>query len=188
MLRKLGFGMVLVLLMALGIASCGDQSLQPVPSSSPEAVEISAPTPDATTTPEGLGDLIGGLVRVLLRLVKVVSDTVGGVLELGPHKLVVPAGALKTPTQTITLIDRGPMDGGVTCELLPHGLQFEREVSLSMSLKGTNVDPNATYTIYWYNENTGRWIDVKATWDPTTKTVTAKLMHFSRYRAGRAGW
>jgi hypothetical protein len=188
MFRRLIFGLA-VLLIGLGLASCGQDTVQPYDSAAESgSVHAGSQVPDQVSTPEGLGDLLGGIVRGLFRVVKVVTDALGGTLELSRFKVVIPSGALETATETITLIDRQAIDGAVSCELLPHGISFERPVTLSMSLKGTNVDPNAAYTIYWYDEAAGRWVDIGATWDPNTQTVTAQLDHFSRYRAGRAGW
>jgi hypothetical protein len=69
---------------------------------------------------------------------------------------------------------------------------------VSLSLKDTKgIDPDRYYTILWYDEEAGHWVDESVT-DPTLKArtnqsgnlVTRRLKHFSLYRiwSGRSGY
>lgn len=54
----------------------------------------------------------------------------GGSLNIGPHKLVVPAGAL---TEEQLIVGTSPMGSLVQVQFGPHGLQFLKSASLSLS-------------------------------------------------------
>jgi hypothetical protein len=54
----------------------------------------------------------------------------GGTIEIGPHKLVIPAGALSSPV-TITVVIKSENVNRIHFE--PHGLEFAQPAILTMS-------------------------------------------------------
>src|SRR3989475_6509592 len=114
---------VVLLVCALALASaCGDRA--------PTAPQPSAPQADL------VGSLLGatGLLKCSNLPYASTTQTVGsggGSLSAGPHKLVIPPGALSQPT-TITMIV--PTGLGVNAvKFQPEGLQFQKSAALTMS-------------------------------------------------------
>jgi len=102
---------------------CGDRS--------PLGVASQAPTPHS--------DLIGGLFAPTGLLTcrplpyDSRSQTVGpdgGTIQIGAHQLVIPAGALVSPTLITAVTPSGP---GNAVRFQPEGLQFEQTAYLTMS-------------------------------------------------------
>lgn len=142
------------------------------------AVERAAPPPDAL--------LWGGLDLALLRcspLPSASSSAVvgpqGGVIEVGPHRLVIPAGALSSP---VTITAEAPSSRVNQVDFGPAGLQFAVPATLTMS----------------YANCFGAWIPLPRRIAYTTdllsilefltsvdnldsRAVSAELDHFSRY-------
>jgi hypothetical protein len=115
--------------MSLFATSCGEPPSAPV-------APATVPAPQAHL----IGDVLEGALR-LTGLVKCsdlpfASDVQtigpqGGVLQAGPHVLVIPPEALRRPT-TITMT--APTGLGVNAvHFEPEGLQFRRSASLTMS-------------------------------------------------------
>ena len=115
----------------------------------------------------------------------VVNGSRGASLQCGRFSLSVPAGAFSgTGTVTMTLTDNTL--AVVDLEISPASLnQFGRPVRLTYNTSGLSP-AGGRYTIYWYNPATGTWVDLNAKTDRTTASVS--LQHFSKYRAGKAGW
>jgi hypothetical protein len=157
------------------VASCSDSPTAP-------------PAPQATAQlPQG--ELLDGVLR-LLGLVKctpLAADTEsrtigpwGGTINVGPHRLVVPAGALD---RYVTITASIPANSNVNrVTLLPHGLEFERAAALTMSYQNCDglgsllpkriayVD-NALDVLYYLLSIDNLW----------TNKVTGKIDHFSDY-------
>lgn len=112
-----------------------------------------------------------------------VSAAWGGRVACGRYKVVIPPGALAND-MNITVRDLGT--GYVMCELLPHGTRFLRPVLLQMDLSDLELGLFSDWTIFWYNDNYGRWEDQHALYFAGTASVY--LWHFSDYAAGRGGW
>lgn len=81
-----------------------------------------------------------------------------------------------------------PAPGGTTIGFAltcgPAGATFDPPATLTYTLSeeewGRNGDP-ATLRVMWYNPGTGAWQEVPATVDPATRTVTARVSHFSLF-------
>jgi hypothetical protein len=163
-----------VLLAAGGvlILGCGDRS--------PSGVPSQAPTPR--------GDLIGGLPEPtgFLRCPPLPYDSTtqtigpdGGTIRVGPHSLVIPAGALASPTVITAVVVSGPV---TAARFEPQGLQFQQTAYLTMSyaqcnLLGSLAPKQIAYTtdaldILYYLVS----VD-----DLVAEQVTAELHHFSEY-------
>lgn len=115
----------------------------------------------------------------------VIDAKAGGQLQSGRVRLDFPPGALTEDTE-ITIVNLKRADEKVYFELLPHGLQFQIPVSLTVYLGGTGVGPHDDLRQYWWDTNTGEWVDIGGAWQ--FPSLVTSLDHFSRYRTGRAGW
>ncbi len=113
-----------------------------------------------------------------------VSDTatigpLGGVIDFGPHSLVIPPGALRQRTMITATM---PADGHLTAVLEPEGLQFLVPATLSLGYSQCNPQPDTTLSIVYLNEPFGQILQ----WLPSvlhldSHTVTALIGHFSVY-------
>jgi hypothetical protein len=132
-----------------------------------------------------IGDL--GSATGLLKCSQLPADTEtttigadGGTLKIGPHTLVIPAGALSAPVTVTGSIVQG---GGVNAlHFEPEGLQFGKTAYLTMSyancsLLGSLAPKRIAYTtdalaILEY------LLSIDNLW---TRKVTGRLHHFSSY-------
>jgi hypothetical protein len=111
-----------------------------------------------------------------------VTDTIGpdgGTIQVGPHTLTIPAGALLAPV-AITAV--APSDTVNHVQFQPQGLQFLQPASLTLSyancsILGLPVPRQIAYTTdaLVILEYLGS-LD-----DPRNQTVTASIHHFSEY-------
>jgi hypothetical protein len=110
---------------------------------------------------------------------------VGGVVSWGRFQVEIPAGALSEDTEI--KISR-PDPGLVMCELEPHGIQFNKPVTLQINYGGTiAADREASMPslgVYWLNEDTGEWEMVGRSVDVGANRMEAQLEHFSKYGSG----
>lgn len=112
-----------------------------------------------------------------------VSAQYGGTVTNGRVTLTFPAGALNEDTQiTIDMLD----DGTLGVELSPHGIQFNKPVTMSMDLRGTTGEGmgNDAQT-YYFNEDTGLY-ELQDKLPGGSDTCNAELHHFSKYKGGIA--
>ena len=162
----------MLLLCGLALASgCGDRTL-------------TAPQPAPPSA-----DLIGSLLRAtgLLQCSNLpyasTTQTVGiagGILSAGPHKLVIPPGALSRPT-TITMIL--PTGLGVNAvKFQPEGLRFQVPAVLSMSYANCSLLGKLLPKRIAYTTDNLQIIRYLLSLDNLfSKYVTGKLNHFSSY-------
>lgn len=115
---------------------------------------------------------------------QVIDGSVGGQITLGRFTLTIPAGAF-SGTRPITVED--PNNGYLECHLYPEGATFDVPVFLTIDLVSTALDVSDA-TIYWFDPQSGEWLDQRAAYSSGEHKVTASLHHFSAYRGGRAGW
>jgi hypothetical protein len=176
--RRLFTSLVLVLIL-VGLSSCG-------PTDGPTA-------PDVSEQPSLLlgngGGLLGtGIGTGLLGCTPLpyarTDQTVGpagGTILVGPHRLMVPAGALAAP---VLITAEAPSDSVNSVRLLPHGLTFAQgkpaRLTLSYancSLLGQLLPKRIVYTsdlleiLQWLVS-----LD-----EPLARRVSTNLEHFSRY-------
>lgn len=112
----------------------------------------------------------------------------GGTVVAGRVKVTIPQGALLGDT---VISVQAIQEGGLTAVLGPHGTVFETPVTLEFDLRGYPIPAGEEWTIYWWDDANGKWVDLNADWSPETKKVFVLLEHFSTYQPGprgRAGW
>jgi hypothetical protein len=112
-----------------------------------------------------------------------VSKTIGpagGVVQIGPHSLTVPAGALYKPV-TITATARSGKY--VKIDFEPHGLRFKTRATLRLSYSHCGSRPLLPKVVYV--DGVGDLLSVlelvPALNDRSNDRVTAWLRHFSGY-------
>lgn len=164
--------LVIALLVAAspGVSSCNDA----VP------LEVSRPAP--------LADLLGGPGR-LLRLLEcsplpatTTTQTVGpagGALQVGPHSLTIPPGALSGP---VTITATTPTGTVNSIEFQPEGLTFAQPASLAISYANcSSPGPPAARRIVFTDDDL-TILEVLVSVDSrSTRTVVTRLRHFSHY-------
>ena len=102
----------------------------------------------------------------------------GGDISVGPHKLIIPRGAL---TETTVVTAEMPVDTLVSVELSPHGLTFQKPVTLELSYKHCFLPKTYFYRMAYVDDN-NEIIDFPLAIDQKKKgEVTGWLWHFSRY-------
>jgi len=139
--------------------------------------------PSAELVSEALRTLEGTLMRCTpmdeLRVEQVVGRS-GGTITFGPHRLVIPAGALREPTRIRAEIRSENVN---SVRLSPEGLRFRTPARLTLSyancdlLGGLLNEKQIAYTseslkIYWYLPSVDNVLE---------RSVSTDLDHFSRY-------
>ena len=111
-----------------------------------------------------------------------VTQTVGpdgGTIYVGPHSLVIPAGALAVPT-TITAVVRSDTVNVVRFQ--PQGLQFDRAASLTMSYANCSLLGSlATKEIAHTTDELEILSYLPSVDDLAARLITGQLQHFSDY-------
>jgi len=153
----------------------------------------SAPPPAATVSPDLLGGLVGGLTTTLNQTVNTLlpcsrldaattTQTIGragGTIKVGPHTLVIPAGALSSPV-TITATIKSEKINRVHFE--PDGLQFARPATLTMSYANCSVvNVLLPHRILYVSPDLKILQSLLSLDNLLSKTVSANLNHFSDY-------
>lgn len=98
----------------------------------------------------------------------------GGTLDIGPHRLTIPAGALTVPTRISGSIDAGPT---VVIHFQPTGLQFKKPAGLIFDASSCGQVPNALY----FDELGGQLEVIPAVFSNWWHTIAAPIDHFSNY-------
>ena len=162
----------MLLLCGLTLASgCGDRT--------PTAPQPAAPSADL------IGSLLGatGLLQCSNLPYASTTQTVGiagGILSAGPHKLVIPPGALAQPTTiTMTL----PTGLGVNAvQFKPAGLQFRTPAALTMSYANCSLLGKLLPKRIAYTTDNLQILSYLLSLDNLfSKYVTGKVNHFSSY-------
>jgi hypothetical protein len=159
-----------VLLLAVALA-CSDRTpTAPV-----------APAPEASL----IGDLLGATGLLKCSDLPYASDAetigpLGGVLRAGPHTLVIPPGALLSPT-TITMT--APTGLGVNAvKFQPEGLRFATPAALTMSYSNCSLLGKVLPKRIAYTDDNLNIISYLLSLDNLlSKNVTGKVSHFSDY-------
>lgn len=102
----------------------------------------------------------------------------GGRLQVGPHSLVIPAGALKQPTLVYGV---APMGILVNVIFGTHGLQFAKPATLSLSYSHCQNVPSGKFRIVYVNGQLQILETPPSTDIRNQKRVEAKIDHFSSY-------
>ncbi len=154
------------------VLSCGE----------PSPVGVAPPVPPrqallGTSLLEG-----GGLLTCSPLAYDSVTTTIGpdgGTIRVGPHALAIPAGALALPT-TITAVV--PSDSVNVVQFQPEGLQFSRDVALTMSYANCNLLGSLAPKYIVHTTDALQILEYLPSVDDLfTGTVTGQLQHFSDY-------
>jgi hypothetical protein len=101
----------------------------------------------------------------------------GGVILVGTHRLVIPAGAL---TKAITITAEQVPGRANSVRFLPEGLRFARPAALTLSY--SNCSRLLLLKRVVYTDESLRILELLPSLDNrNTKTVTGAIRHFSRY-------
>jgi hypothetical protein len=103
----------------------------------------------------------------------------GGTLQIGPHQLVVPPGAL----DSLVLISAvAPADSVLSVQFAPEGLTFARPARLTLSYANCPLVPSLLPKRIAYTSDVLELLEVLLSSDNLLrKQVSADLDHFSRY-------
>ncbi len=170
---------VALLAVTMAVTSCSDSPV--APQTAPEA------TPAPYTDAELLGLLQPTLSKVgLLTCKPLKADYAskrigrdGGVIEVGPHRLVIPPRALK---RTVTITAYMPSSRVNRVEFGPHGLEFERPASLTMSYANCDLLGRLLpKKIAYINDRLTILYLLQSVDNIFSKKVTGRVDHFSDY-------
>lgn len=101
----------------------------------------------------------------------------GGRLNVGPHSLVIPRGALHSRTQITAHAVRGKH---VLVEFSPSGLQFSQPASLTLSYSACKVSGKPVEVVYLKSDTTVTEKEPSQDY-PKSKWVVGTIKHFSSY-------
>ena len=138
------------------------------------------PAPEASL----IGDLLErtGLLRCTplpYDSTATIIGPLGGTLRVGPHTLVVPAGALAEPVR-ITAVQ--PRDTVNIVRFTPQGLTFVRPAALTMSYANCNLLGRLLPKRIAYTTQRLQILEYLLSIDNlAAKQVTGRLKHFSQY-------
>ena len=105
----------------------------------------------------------------------VISAETGGTVTNGYVSLYFPPGALDEDTEITIDMPRYPE---AMVELGPHGIEFNKNVIMTLPLSKIASDATS-YRTLWLNENTGLWEDIGGSIE--NNNVRSELEHFSEY-------
>ena len=170
-LRRVASALLIAALFSFAGLSCRDSLPTAVP----------APEP----SPQLIGDLLGGLGLLKCTPLPAASASkligpAGGTLQVGPHVLVVPPGAL---SQSVLIRAEAPTDVVNSVRLYPEGLQFTRVgAALTMSYANCNLLGRLLPKRIAYTTERLNILSYLLSLDNLLKKqVTGRLEHFSRY-------
>ncbi len=169
----------LVLGLGVIIAAACAETTAPVPQPELRAVQA-----DSAQLLELLQTILKKTLYLQCSALPTASDTewvgpAGGTLHIGPHKLVIPAGALDSLTRITATAPSGTMN---RIEFQPHGLTFDREAKLTMSYANCGlVGGLLPRHIVYANDELRPLEFLDAVPNLLRRETTAKLDHFSDY-------
>ena len=145
-------------------------------------------SPTAPAVPPPDASLLGGLLQAtgLLQCTplpyasttQVVGPT-GGTIQVGPHTLVIPPGAL---VQNVTITAVAPSATVNSVRFSPQGLHFLAPAALTMSYSNCNLLGKLLPKRIAYTDDNLNILSYLISLDNLlSKKVTGKLDHFSRY-------
>lgn len=168
---------LLFAVVALFAASCAETT-------APVAPELKAVQADSAQLLELLSGTLKKTVFLTCSPMPTASDTewvgpMGGTLTVGPHRLVIPAGALDRWTR---ITATAPSDTKNRIEFEPHGLRFDRPARLTMSYANCSVLGTVLPKHIAYTDDELRVLELlDAVPNILRRETTAPLDHFSDY-------
>lgn len=137
---------------------------------------------------------------------KTIDAQAGGLLELGDGlRLLIPPNSLAASTElSVERIGTGPggeaegfTPAAEAFRFSPHGTTFSLETPARLSMRVDAADVSArgldarTLTLFYFDEEVGRYLSVASAFDPSEGRLTARIEHFSVYvamaRAAQSG-
>jgi len=172
-------------LAAVLLASCADDRGPVTAPVAPNAFLLDDASQILTATGETVEStvktVVSGLVECNVSNTYSASQLIGpqgGVLRVGPHKLYVPAYAVREP---VLITATAPAGKYVEVRFEPHGLQFQRPISLTMSYADCAILSPYGLRIAYVDDNLDILEVLLSLPNPFSRTVTGKVDHFSRY-------
>jgi hypothetical protein len=98
----------------------------------------------------------------------------GGELDVGPHRLIIPPGALTADTWVSGTV---PAGNSIRIDFQPEGLQFKKPAGLILDASTCADAPNIVYL----NEDGGIEEHIEAIFSNWWHTIAAPIDHFSGY-------
>lgn len=167
---------------AVMLASCADDR---GPTTAPNALLLDDATQllasTGETTESTIKNVVSGLVECNVSNTYSASQLIGpqgGVLRVGPHKLYVPAYAVREP---VLITATAPAGKYVEVRFEPHGFEFQRPLSLSMSYAECAILSPYGLRIAYVDDKLAILEVLLSLPNPFNRTVTGKVDHFSRY-------
>ncbi|MCD6380289.1 hypothetical protein J7M07_07595 [bacterium] len=164
---------IITFLSVLAAYGCGDYS--PVSPSQEETVSgVENPLfVQLLSTPEGSSRPIVGTASNVTS--KVISAEDGGTIDNGYFSLYFPPGALDQDTEITIEMPQFP---SAVVQLSPHGIQFNKDVIMSLSMAVIDSE-NSDIKVIWHNEESELWEYIGGYTEDGV--VKAGLEHFSEY-------
>ena len=202
MKRSIGFlkALSLTVLLAVPMGCSPDAPTAPEAPASPQASLIGGLLGGTTgvvegvseplvETVDGLTGVVGGVLNTLLSPLVCPTDqsysttkTIGrwgGTIQVGPHTLFVPAGALSSDTRITATAPKGQL---AQVEFQPHGLTFKRDVTLTISYAQCSLLATSDVPVIVYADDKLNILEVlESAIDRRQQTITGKTDHFSSY-------
>jgi hypothetical protein len=162
-------GLIAALVATGALTSCATSDVPTAPAESLNSAELRLPL---------LRGLLSCVPQPYASTVQVVGPA-GGVLRVGGHSLVIPAGALLAP---VTITAEAPSDDVASVRFQPEGLQFLRPATLTLDYSSC---PAGRLQILKRVAYTSDGLDILSFLlsrdDLLRMQVSANLEHFSRY-------
>lgn len=144
----------------------------------------SEPVPE---TPRGQASIISGLLfancpNAPTFDVSTNIGTGGGTLKMGPHTLVVPAGALTNAVTIRAKSGNTATSRGNGIEFSPEGLRFSKPTQLTISTANCTGLGLLNLPLIVYTDNLWNILELQLSFpNLLAKQVTGHITHFSRY-------
>jgi len=164
------------------------------------AVSCSPDTPTQPAAPRASASLVDGLVGTVGGTVGGVAGSVapqllacpvsqsytasrvigpaGGVIKVGPHTFVVPAGALAS---NVTITATAPAGNYVVVDFKPQGLRFALPTALTLSYQNCGLVQGLLLGVAYVDDSRSILEFVTSSNNIFTRTITGKVDHFSGY-------
>ena len=144
----------------------------------------------------GVTDVVGGVVQVVGSVASALLDPLvcpanrsysstrtigrsGGTIWVGDHRLDIPSGALSSDTRITATAPRGDY---AEVRFEPHGLQFNKPVTLTISYEECGLLKRSSVPVIVYTDDDRNILEVlKTEINRYQKTVSGKTDHFSGY-------
>ena len=183
MLRTRMRTLVLSAVLVVTSASCFSD-MGPTGIATPEVPKTSQSLNLLTPVLGSVGNLVGTLLQCTPQPFAADTEVVGaagGVIRMGRHQLVIPAGALSSP---VRIIGSAPVDHVVSVEFQPEGLQFNPQhlPQLTLDYSACPLVPTLLPKRIAYTDGNLNILSYLLSIDNLLqRRVSGQVHHFSRY-------